>query len=105
MTDAPTSHDELRETVHGLMPELIDELADLVRIPSVSLPGNPAETHAELARGCEQVQALLRRSGVEQISLLDLPGTAPVIMGEIPAPPGAPTVLLYGHYDVVPAGD
>ncbi|MFC6238074.1 M20/M25/M40 family metallo-hydrolase [Longivirga aurantiaca] len=105
MTDAPTSHDALRDTVHGLMPELIDELADLVRIPSVSLPGNPVETHAELERGCEAVQALLRRSGVEQISLLDLPGTAPVIMGEIPAPPGAPTVLLYGHYDVVPAGD
>ena len=28
-----------------------------------------------------------------------------MITGEIPAPSGAPTVLLYGHYDVVPAGD
>jgi cysteinylglycine-S-conjugate dipeptidase len=28
-----------------------------------------------------------------------------VITGEIPAPDGAPTVLLYGHYDVVPVGD
>ena len=36
---------------------------------------------------------------------LELPDTAPVITGEIPAPEGAPTVLLYGHYDVVPAGD
>jgi len=98
-------HDQLRATVRGLMPELTEELAALIRIPSVSLPGYPESTHAELARGCDAVVELLRRSGVEQISLLDLPDTAHVIMGEIPAPPGAPTVLLYGHYDVVPAGD
>lgn len=87
------------------MPELTEELASLVRIPSISLPGYPASTHAALAQACERVQQLLRDSGVETITLLDLPDTAPVIMGEIPAPPGAPTVLLYGHYDVVPAGD
>jgi acetylornithine deacetylase/succinyl-diaminopimelate desuccinylase-like protein len=97
--------EELRAKVSGLMPGLTEELAALIRIPSVSLPGYPESTHAELARGCDAVVALLRRSGVEQISFLDLPDTAPVIMGEIPAPPGAPTVLLYGHYDVVPAGD
>jgi acetylornithine deacetylase/succinyl-diaminopimelate desuccinylase-like protein len=42
---------------------------------------------------------------VESFGSLDLQGTAPVITGEIPGPEGAPTVLLYGHYDVVPAGD
>ena len=35
----------------------------------------------------------------------ELPDTAPVIIGGIPAPEGAPTVLLYAHYDVVPVGD
>ena len=44
---------------------------------------------------------MLREAGVEELSTLDLPDTAPVIVGEIPAPNGAPTVLLYGHYDVV----
>ena len=42
--------------------------------------------------------------GVE-VSSLELPATAPIIFGEIPAPPGAPTVLLYSHYDVVGPGD
>ena len=36
---------------------------------------------------------------------LELPDTAPVFLAEIPAPAGAPTVLLYSHYDVVPIGD
>ena len=36
---------------------------------------------------------------------LELPDTAPVVLGEIAAPDGAPTVLLYSHYDVVPVGD
>ncbi len=40
-----------------------------------------------------------------RVTSLDLPDTAPIILGEIPAPDGAPTVLLYSHYDVVPAGD
>ena len=48
---------------------------------------------------------LLRDAGVQNLGALELPDTAPVITGEIPAPEGAPTVLLYSHYDVVPAGD
>jgi acetylornithine deacetylase/succinyl-diaminopimelate desuccinylase-like protein len=49
--------------------------------------------------------ALLRDAGVAELGSLELPDTAPVITGELPGPDGAPTVLLYGHYDVVPAGD
>ncbi len=83
------------------MPGLRAELEDLVRIPSVSVPGR---VDAPLLDAFELTSRLFAEAGVA-VGRLDLPDTAPVVTGEIPAPPGAPTVLLYSHYDVVPAGD
>jgi acetylornithine deacetylase/succinyl-diaminopimelate desuccinylase-like protein len=57
-----------------------------------------------LLEAFEATSRLFAEVGVE-VGRLDLPDTAPVLVGEIAAPPGAPTVLLYSHYDVVPAGD
>ena len=91
--------------VAALMPQLKEELAALVAIPGISALGFPEETRAALIETHDALVELLRDAGVEQIGTLDLPGTAPVITGEVPGPPGAPTVLLYGHYDVVPPGD
>jgi acetylornithine deacetylase/succinyl-diaminopimelate desuccinylase-like protein len=87
------------------MPRLKEDLARLVAIPSLSEWGFPEHTHAPLLEAHEQIVELLRGAGVDKLDSLSLPGTAPVITGEIPGPDGAPTVLLYGHYDVVPAGD
>jgi acetylornithine deacetylase/succinyl-diaminopimelate desuccinylase-like protein len=87
------------------MPQLKDDLGRLVAIPSVSSPGFPEETKPALLEAHQAIVGLFREAGVERFSTLDLPDTAPVITGEIPAPEGAPTVLLYGHYDVVGAGD
>ena len=87
------------------MPQLQDELARLVAIPSVSEPGFPEHTRPALLETYETILGLLREAGVEKLGALELPDTAPVLTGEIPGPDGAPTVLLYGHYDVVPAGD
>ena len=53
----------------------------------------------------DAVAALLEDAGCERVSSLELPDTAPMLTAEIPAPRGAPTVLLYSHYDVVPTGD
>jgi cysteinylglycine-S-conjugate dipeptidase len=94
----------LAGTVSGLMPELRADLARLVAIPSVSSPGYP-EPRAAILEGYELTRELLRGAGVENVGALELRDTAPVITGEIPAPDGAPTVLLYSHYDVVAAGD
>jgi acetylornithine deacetylase/succinyl-diaminopimelate desuccinylase-like protein len=105
VTDSRQDLESLSATVRGLMPELEQDLARLVGIPSVSAPDYPEETRPALLEAHAAVTELLRRAGVEQLRSLELPDTAPVIIGEIAAPPGAPTVLLYSHYDVVPVGD
>lgn len=83
------------------MPSLMSGLDDLIRIPSVALPGFPP---GPVLEAHDLVAELLRTAGVRHIESLTLPGSAPLIVGEIPAPPRAPTVLLYSHYDVAPAG-
>src|SRR5690242_10574503 len=87
------------------MPQLKADLARLVAIPSISAPNHPPETHAVLAEAYDATAELFRDAGVRILEPLVLPGTAPVVMGGIPAPAGAPTVLLYCQYDVVPVGD
>ncbi|MCX4667948.1 M20/M25/M40 family metallo-hydrolase [Streptomyces sp. NBC_01381] len=90
-------------TVDDLMDTLRADLERLAAIPSIAFPGFPAEA---VFAAHDLVVELLRGAGVPTVERLDLPNTAPVIYGEIPPPsPDAPTVLLYGHYDVQPPGD
>ncbi|WP_406505548.1 M20/M25/M40 family metallo-hydrolase [Streptomyces sp. NBC_00212] len=94
---------DLRSTVDALMDGLRADLERLARIPSIAFPGFPPEP---VRQAHDLVVELLRDAGVERIERLDLPDTAPVVYAEIPPPtPDAPTVLLYGHYDVQPPGD
>ncbi len=86
------------------MPQLKDDLEQLVAIPSISALGYPENTRPALLEARDAIVEHLRELGV-QLDTLELPDTAPVILGEIPGPEGAPTVLLYGHYDVVPIGE
>ena len=88
--------------VRELMPELKADLLRLARIPSIAFPGFPAD---RLWEGFDAVAHLFHDAGMERVELLTLPDTAPIVTGEIPAPAGAPTVLLYAHYDVQPPGD
>jgi cysteinylglycine-S-conjugate dipeptidase len=89
------------DAVAALMPDLKADLARLVAIPSVSVPGRVDDA---LLEAHDLVARLFGDAGVE-VGRLDLPATAPVVVGRIAPPPGAPTVLLYSHYDVVSAGD
>ena len=98
---ATPSADELRRRVTRGLPAARADLERLVRIPSVALEGFPAEP---LAAAAEAVTEILRAAGMPDVGLLDVPGSPPAVFAERPAAPGAPTVLLYGHYDVQPAG-
>jgi len=96
------SKSALASAVDAMMPQLAADLVRLARIPSISEPAFPVKPVNE---ACKVVIDLLRDAGLRHVKTLDLPETYPIVTGEIPAPPGAPTVLLYGHYDVVPPGD
>jgi acetylornithine deacetylase/succinyl-diaminopimelate desuccinylase-like protein len=89
----------IKSAVAGLMPEAIADLETLVTHASCAFPGYPAEP---VNAAAEAVLKLLRRSGFTNAELVEM-GGYPGIRGEIPGPPGAPTVLMYGHYDVQPA--
>lgn len=76
------------------------ELHELLRIPSLS--GDPA--HAEdVKRAAEWLAAQLHALGVKSAKVMPT-GGHPVVYAEwMGAGPNKPTVLVYGHYDVVPA--
>ncbi|HMF86797.1 MAG TPA: M20/M25/M40 family metallo-hydrolase, partial [Gemmatimonadaceae bacterium] len=75
-----------------------NELFDFLRIPSVSAK---SEHNADTKRAAEWVKSSLDRIGVPA-KIYPTAGH-PVVVGEWRNAPGAPTVLIYGHYDVQPA--
>jgi acetylornithine deacetylase/succinyl-diaminopimelate desuccinylase-like protein len=76
----------------------LGELRDFLRIPSVSaLPAH----RPDIARASEWLAERLRATGVPEVRIMPTSGN-PVVYGVWPARDGAPTVLLYGHYDVQP---
>jgi acetylornithine deacetylase/succinyl-diaminopimelate desuccinylase-like protein len=81
--------------------EMKRTLAELVRIPGVSAPGFSRE---EVQRSAEAFADVLREVGIGNVQVLSVPGVHPYVYGDWRKRPGAPTLLLYGHHDVVPPG-
>lgn len=93
--------EELRAAVDQIFPGVRSDLESLVRIPSVSADPERAE---EMRACAARVRELLEGAGL-RAELLDVPGSPPAVLGVREGPEGAPTVLLYAHYDVQPPGD
>ena len=75
------------------------ELLDFLRIPSIS--ADPAYA-GSVRQTAEWVANNLRQAGADQVRLEETAGF-PIVYGEKMVDPSAPTVLVYGHYDVQPA--
>ena len=81
------------------MPRFREELLEFLRIPSVSAR---SEHNGDMLRAAEWLADRMREAGLE-VSLEETEGF-PVVLGEYRgAGEDAPTVLVYGHYDVQPA--
>ncbi|WP_350348320.1 M20/M25/M40 family metallo-hydrolase [Agromyces sp. G08B096] len=100
MTDVQPDTAGTRAQAGDLMPEVLERLDGLVRIPSVAFPGFDPEPVHRMGR---EVVALFEAAGATGVELLDVPDGYPCVYADLPGPHGSPTVLLYAHYDVQPA--
>ncbi len=92
---------DLVERVRAVLPSVRRDLEDLVRIDSVwADPARRDQVH----RSAQRVADLLTQAGFHDAKIVS-EGGAPAVIAHHPAPPGAPTVLLYAHHDVQPEGD
>ncbi|MEU6373563.1 dipeptidase [Streptomyces sp. NPDC046909] len=94
---------ELADRIAALMPRAKQDLTDLVAIPSVADPRQypPEECH----KAAQWVADAFSAAGLRDVHLAETPDGSHAVIGHRPPPPGAPTVLLYCHYDVQPPLD
>ncbi len=76
----------------------LQELLDLLRIPSISAR---SENKQDMITCAEAVKASLLAAGASRAELFTTPGH-PIVYGELIKDPSKPTILVYGHYDVQP---
>ncbi|MFF2944302.1 dipeptidase [Streptomyces niveus] len=102
MSETPDSavRTHTRDYIRSHRAAFLDDLAEWLRIPSVSAQ---PEHDADVRRSADWLAASLRETGFPVAEIWETPG-APAVFAEWPSDdPGAPVVLVYGHHDVQPA--
>jgi acetylornithine deacetylase/succinyl-diaminopimelate desuccinylase-like protein len=97
---SPTPDSAVRTYIDQHRTAFLDDLAEWLRIPSVSAQPHHA---ADVRRSAEWLAGKLKETGFPTAEVWETPG-APAVYAEWPSDdPAAPTVLVYGHHDVQPA--
>ena len=76
----------------------IDELIELLKIPSISANSN---YKADVIHTADAVKNSLQKAGCDEVEICETPGF-PIVYGEKIIDSNLPTILIYGHYDVQP---
>jgi acetylornithine deacetylase/succinyl-diaminopimelate desuccinylase-like protein len=90
---------------HQNRERFLNDLIEVLKIPSIS---TDKQFNGDVLRAAEWMANKLKRLGVENVEIMPtvqvMPeqGGHPVVYGDYLKKPGAPTVLIYGHYDVQP---
>lgn len=89
---------EIKSYIEQNKDRFIDELIDLLKIPSISADSSYKQ---DVQRAAEVVRERLKEAGCDTAELYETPGN-PVVFGEKIIDKNLPTILVYGHYDVQP---
>ncbi len=88
----------IKEYIQSNQQRFLDELFDLLRIPSVSAD---SRNKADVRKAAEFIVQKLKEAGADPVELCETKGH-PIVYGQKIIGASAPTVLVYGHYDVQP---
>ena len=90
--------EHVKEYIEEHKDRFLEELFGLIRMPSIS---SEADKKEEMIRAAEYWKKSLREAGADRTEIFETAGN-PVVYGEKIIDPAFPTILVYGHYDVMP---
>jgi len=91
--------DPVKNFIDSNKQRFLDELFDLIRIPSISAD---SQYKKEVRKAAEYLKEKILDAGADKAGVYDTAGH-PILFAEKMANPSLPTILVYGHYDVQPA--
>ena len=90
--------EEIKKYIKENEDRFLEELFELIRIPSISAK---SEHKDDMFKATEYIKKSLIDAGADKVEVIPTTGH-PVVYGEKLIDPAKPTVLVYGHYDVMP---